>query len=488
MGSPRRASGIYVAMGGALLVVFLAGSSAHAEIPLMTRAEDRIDEEPASTPAPVDAQDESGSTQEPTGSAPSDTEPVFRLLRCPTPARFHGLYLECVGNPFESVADTLTRDWAGFRTLLTRLGITPTGSYTAQLMGNPSGGRSQGFAYAGELDALIAWDLHRLLGVPGLSFTVGASWSTGKSLSAQDIDNAFTVQSAFSGTGNVRLQQMYLQQQFFDGALTIAAGRLAPANTFAALPVFNNYLNGGINPVPGSLTINDPTFMQSPPGVEWGAQAVYHVTPAVQVSVGVYNTNPSAAAGADHGVNFSLQQGNRGVLTVVELDYQFNQAKGDAGMPGQYTIGGFYDSNTFSSLSVPAGTVSGNAGFYAMFQQMVYRDGGPGSWRGLTVWAEVAVSPNPSASAMPYFLGGGISYQGLIPGRGKDIASLGGISGTFSHHIPSTSAETVIEVSYQAALIPGLSITPDVQYVIKPSGNSRIKNAVVIGAQLAVTF
>lgn len=38
---------------------------------------------------------------------------------------------------------------------------------------------------------------------------------------------------------------------------------------------------------------------------------------------------------------------------------------------------------------------------------------------------------------MPYFVGGGLSYQGVIPGRDKDIASAGIIYGTFSRYIPT---------------------------------------------------
>ena len=33
-------------------------------------------------------------------------------------------------------------------------------------------------------------------------------------------------------------------------------------------PVLNNYINQGINPVPGSLWTNDDTFTSYPPGVE----------------------------------------------------------------------------------------------------------------------------------------------------------------------------------------------------------------------------
>jgi carbohydrate-selective porin OprB len=126
----------------------------------------------------------------------------------------------------------------------------------------------------------------------------------------------FDAQSAFSRKGNVNLQQMYLQQQFFDGALTVALGRLAPGSTFATLPVFNHYLNAGINAIPGSLNINDLTFTLSPPGVEWGSQAIYNWTQTIQVATGIYNTNPNAAAGKDNGVDLAFQQGKTGVLTV----------------------------------------------------------------------------------------------------------------------------------------------------------------------------
>ena len=174
--------------------------------------------------------------------------------------------------------------------------------------------------------------------------------------------------------------------------------------------------------------------------------------------------------------------------SVAQVDYLLHQARGDAGVPGQYSLGGFYDSDTFSSLSEPDRTVTGNYGVYAMFQQMVYRDGGADSQRGLTVWGEVVISPKPSASTIPYFLAGGVSYQGLIPSRGQDVASLGVVHGIFSRYLSDRSAETVIEANYQVRLTPWLSASPDVQYIIRPSGSRAISNAVVVGAQFMVTF
>jgi len=413
-------------------------------------------------------------------------------MRCPSPADPWQLYFECRGRPFDFIEETLTKDWAGFRPELNRLGITPTASYTAQLLGNPSGGQSRGFTYAGTLQASIFLDLHKLLRIPGLSFNVGGAWSTGKNLSADYIGNSFTVQSAYgspgNGTNNLTLGETYLQQQLFNNSLVIAVGRLAPANTFATMPVLNNYLNLGTNPGPGALGINDTTFTLYPPGVEWGAQAIYNITSSFQMAAGVFNTNQNSAGGGKGGLDFALQQGNRGGLSVVQLNYLVNHAATDTGLPGQYSFGGYYDSNRFSSLRIPNSTESGTYSVYGMFQQIVYRDGEAGSQRGLTVWGETALAPKSSVNIMPYFVGGGVSYQGLIPGRDNEIASAGVIYGTFSRYIPRTTAETVIEANYQITLNRWLSITPDMQYVIRPSGNSAIKNAFVLGTQLAIVF
>ena len=161
---------------------------------------------------------------------------------------------------------------------------------------------------------------------------------------------------------------------------------------------------------------------------------------------------------------------------------------GDTGLPGQYIFGGFYDSNRFTNLSNPNSTKSGIYMVYGMFQQMVYRDGGADSQKGLTVWGKTALAPKSTVSILPYFVGAGLSYEGAIPRRDDDIAAAGVIYGSFSRYIPRTTAETVIEMNYQITLTRWLSITPDIQYVIRPSGSSAIKNALVLGTQVAIIF
>jgi porin len=419
---------------------------------------------------------------------PDESVRVTGALRCPTLANPGGFPMECVGRPFD-FAETLTRDWAGFRRELNRLGITPTASYTAQFLGNPSGGESTGFTYAGTFELLVHWDIGKLLPVGGLALVVGTAWSTGRSLSADEIGNIFAVQSAYTavdgGTNSLTLGPLYLHQRLFDDKLMLAVGRLSPGDTFATMPVLNNYVNGGINAVPGSLGTNIPSFAAYPPGVQWGAQGLYNLTPALQVDAGVFNASVRSAAGASGGADFSLGGDGIGVLSVIQVTY-LNRPQ--TGLPGFYAVGGMYDSSKFSRVDGAGGTETGNAGVYAMFQQMIYRDGGPDSQKGLTLWGEVAVAPRPSVSPLPLFGGGGLSYQGLIPGRGSDVTSLGVIHGSFSRDLPGTTGETVIEANYQLALTGGLSITPDFQYVIRPGGVRAVGNAFVLGAQVTLSF
>jgi porin len=280
-----------------------------------------------------------------------------------------------------------------------------------------------------------------------------------------------------------------LQQKLSDDSIILEAGRLAPQSTFATMPVLNQYINGAINPIPGHIAINDLSFTGYPPGVEWGAQGIYNISEKFQIAAGVFNTNQNSAGGGKGGADFALQQGNRGALSVAQVNYFFNHGSADTGLPGQYALGAFYDGNTFSSLTNINARQKGTYAVYGQFQQMVHRVADSDSHKGVTVWAETAIAPKASVNKIPYLVAAGLSCEGLIPRRRSgDIISVGVISGIFSRHIPRTTAETVIEMNYQITLRRWFSVTPDLQYVIRPSGTSSIGNAFVLGAQTTIVF
>jgi porin len=74
---------------------------------------------------------------------------------------------------------------------------------------------------------------------------------------------------------------------------------------------------------------------------------------------------------------------------------------------------------------------------------------------------------------------------------------LGVIYGRFSRAYAGTQIflgngdpryELVIEAGYRIQFTKFASIQPDVQYIVNPGGTGRIPNALVLGAQIGITF
>ncbi len=158
------------------------------------------------------------------------------------------------------------------------------------------------------------------------------------------------------------------------------------------------------------------------------------------------------------------------------------------GMPGRYRVGVYYDSNRYASFSQPGMEQTGNYGLYVMGEQMVFREGGPGSAKGLTLFGAIIYAPSASINTIPMFVSTGASYRGLVPTRYQDTAAFALYYGGFSRYLPGLTYELAREWTYAIALGRRLTIQPDVQYVINPGGVSSVGNAVVLGTQIAIEF
>jgi porin len=131
--------------------------------------------------------------------------------------------------------------------------------------------------------------------------------------------------------------------------------------------------------------------------------------------------------------------------------------------------------------------IHGNYGDYVLVDQMVCREDGSQHTRGLTPFATVAFAPS-NRNTLPWFYSAGLVYTGLIPGRENDTAAFGLAFGEFSKYLKGQNDEMVLEWTYAMTLAPWLTLQPDVQYIVKPSGMSHIANALVLGMQIAVNF
>jgi porin len=379
----------------------------------------------------------------------------------------------------------MTGNWAGLRDERDKLvdsGITATAAYVTDILGNPVGGIDQAIAYAGSLDVDIAFDLEKLGNLKGLEFEVSASWASGRDLSAEDIGNIIPVSQTFNGD-SVRLAGLSLEQSLFAGDLSIRAGRIATGDEFLTSPPFYHFVSSAINGNPQSVSINVPSFT-SFPVMTWGIRVRAEPVERFYVMGGAYNSDPSLGRDSAHGVDFSF---SGDVFAIGEIGYILNQEKGSSGLPGNYKIGGYYDSEDFTDLSNPLRKHAGNYGLYVLVDQMVYREGGPESHQGLTPFVAFTFAPS-DRNTLPFYFYTGLVYHGLFPGRDSDVTAFGLAYGKFSDDLSGQDFEMVLEWTHEIAIAPWLSVQPDVQYIIKPSGTSSIPDALVLGAEIAINF
>jgi porin len=396
-----------------------------------------------------------------------------------------------------------TGDWFGFRNTLSEHGIEINGSYVTEPAGNPTGGLDQGFTYLHNVDVSLMLHLDRLVGVPNTTFLFTVSQRSGRGLTQDYIGNAISVQQIFGGGQTLRLVQMRMEHHLFEDRFSLAYGRLTATSDFLTSPFYCQFVTNGICGQPPAPFFNMPDGITAYPAATWGALVDFKTTKETYIKAAVYDGDPNN--GDDrHGANFGF--GRNGVLLFGEIGWKPEQ--GLLSMPGRYSFGGYYHTGHFPDVSrdafngniflsgLPAREHAGQEGFYFIFEQMLHRN--PDRPKtGLNAFVTFVASPNDDKSVMPYYLDGGLIYEGLFRSRPADKTALGFYSAWFGSSLrnaqrtaglPSQTNETNIEFNHQVQVTPWMYVRPNIQYVIRPNAIPAIRNALVLGIEAGITF
>lgn len=407
--------------------------------------------------------------------------------------------------------------WWGARTALYDSGINFSLTYTNNLAGNPVGGLAQGFTYTDNIYVGAELDLDKLMGWAGGSFTFSVLNRNGTSLSGKYIGNQFTVQQIY-GNQTIVWYALFLQQKFWNDRLMFKLGRLGAGDDFASSPFYWLYMNNGIDGNPQALPVN--TGFSTYPNAVWGGMAQVNITAEVKAKAGIYQVSPRLGKMAYNGLDWSIRGGD-GILLVTQWGWSpeffrrpvssptpqsssggkavvgksLNDPMELKGLPGNYWVGAYWSAYNYRQFTSTE-PLSNSYGFYWHADQMVFQET-PGSDQGLTLWSALVLSPQDTISKLPFQANGGVLYKGLIPTRDKDWTIFGVVYGNFSGDYaqsvttPGQSSpdyELVFEWGYRVQITEFAYIQPNLQYVIQPGGRSDIPNALVLGAQIGVTF
>ncbi|MBO0710353.1 MAG: carbohydrate porin [Acetobacteraceae bacterium] len=416
----------------------------------------------------------------------------------------------------------LLGDLDGLRPKLAQHGLTFGLEDVNEVYANPTGGVHRGATYGGLTLMELGIDTEKGFGLPGGTFNISALQIRGRNISEDNLHNLQTI-SESAAEPATRLWELWYQQSFLDDRLDIKVGQQSVELEFMLSSSANTFINSAMGwPALTALNLyaGGPAYPLSSLGVRFRARP----TDAITVLAGVFDDNPpggpfdddSQVRGAEQsGTKFNL---NTGALFIGEIQYVAT-LPGD--LPGTYKFGGWYDSGAFPdprfdnagfSLADPNGTGTprmhrGNYGFYGMVDQTVFS---PKATPTLTLFARLTGGPG-DRNLVDFSADGGVTVKGPLPGREGDTFGAGfGIvhispsargfdkdvafftSGLF----PVRTAESFIEVTYQFAAAPWLTLQPDFQYVFNTGGgipnpsnpSQRVGNAAVFGFRTDIVF
>ena len=199
----------------------------------------------------------------------------------------------------------------------------------------------------------------------------------------------------------------------------------------------------------------------------------------------MYTAAPGVDSTSNYGFGWSLDQG-------VSIAAEVATSRRPADLPGRYTLGIEGTTKQLSSF-VSAGNVRGSLAVYVLIDQalVVNDDGEPR----VGAFLRVAYSPLLDRAILRVYGNAGFTVFEPIPGRDHDALSVGVSYINFgSDYLQSqraagqdvTSHESIVELTYQAAITGWLVVQPDLQFVLDPHYSRH--DAVVLGLQATVKF
>jgi porin len=416
-------------------------------------------------------------------------------------------------------------DLGGARTRWEEAGFSFSLTYIGEVLGNASGGVRRGTIYEGRLDAQFDLDLDKALGWSGATIHTNFYQIHGTGLSRYYLANLL-VASGIEALPSTRLYELWFEQKLLEGKLAVRAGQLAADTEFLVSQYAGLFVNSTFG-WPGITAANLPSGGPAYPLATPGIRLKMQPTDDVAILLGLFNGDPAPEGPGDPqrrnrtGTSFELDDPP---LFIGEAQASYNQGKGASGLPGTVKLGAWHHFGRFSdqsrdvlgaSLADPNGSglaarLRGNDGVYAVLDQLVYRFAGDGD-QGIGLFARASASPS-DRNLISFYADGGVTFKGLLPSRPDDTFGISVGYAQISESVrrldrenvlfsgeaqPIRSSEAVLEVTYQAQIVPGWTVQPDFQYVFRPGGNvvnprdpngGRIKDAAVFGVRSSIRY
>lgn len=389
--------------------------------------------------------------------------------------------------------DTLTEGFWGLNDQLAEqgmeLGLGVTHVYQQNVHGGTSTHRRAG-RYTGKYDLELTTDLEQLLGIEGASFYMRArgSWSKSGGIDTPSVGSTFGVNSTGAARRDIDLIEAWYEQAY-DNGLILRAGKLAVTGGFECrgCPVsFDGslYANDSSGQFLNSALNNNSTIPFPSKGI--GAIAYYNPIEWWYVGAGVVDAQADAR---ETGFNTAFTDEDY-FFYIFETGIAPQMESDNGPLQGVYRVGMWVDGQDKARFS-NGKNYRNDIGFYLSGDQLLVKESGdPEDIQGLGVfgrygWARSDLNP------INHFFSAGVQYQGLVDGRDDDVLGIGYANGIYTDQSSAgftEDNESVLEVYYNMAVSPWLTISPSVQFVSNAGGDATTSDATLLGLRAQMTF
>lgn len=340
---------------------------------------------------------------------------------------------------------------------------------TSDAIADIGGGLKRGGRIMHNIDLTAGWD-----GQNGWSAFGYVLEDFNGGFSSNYAGDAQTVSNIDADPG-LRLFEAWVKKSSADDKASVTFGLINLNGIFDVQDVGGVFLNSshGIG----------PDYSQAGPSIfpvsALGAVGQWRLDDHFAVRAGVFDGVPGDANDDRKFVYVRLGK-DEGAHVVAEGEYDFD---GGAVKLGHWQ--GTVAQTTLDGLGVkkPQGT-------YGQVQFTFVK--GKDDDHGLKGWVRAGQAEGQVLD-LDRYTGGGVVLTGTFKGRDDDVAGLAVARAHWGAPYRALQAgpvaeETTWEASYQAAIRPGISLQPDIQYVTHPGGDYAVKNAVVVALRLKIDW
>ncbi len=354
-------------------------------------------------------------------------------------------------------------------------GVQLGASYTQDYMRNVQGGLQRGVGAPGMINLNATIDGSSWGGSGEDMLYLDLLETTGSSISNRvgDLQGLDNVEAHDTG----KIYAAWYQHRFAGSGVSLRLGLQDYNALFDALDPAALFINSsfGIDPTISQTTVS--IF----PTTTAGAVLRWEDSSGLYAMAGVYDGKPGRP-GHPNGTQLAWQGGD-GTFSAFEAG-----ATGDPGQRWKLALGGWYH---YSAFRDPEDRVRHhNHGVYAIGSRRLL--GSDTHLPAVDAFVQLGAA-EANRNILNRYIGAGLEATGLLPSRPHDVLGVAmarAHTGRAYRRITAGAApaETVLELTWSTPISRHFSLQPDLQYIIDPSAQSTIDNALALGFRMQFSW